>query len=236
MTDLSRYEYYRTENGVLYHGDCLEILPHLEPVDLVLTDPQYQLANGKKAKTNNVCRGEKYLKGITTKSRDWGCMYGDDKPFKPIPFMVGKEHIFWGAIHYANEFKNSTSWLIWDKRDGVEPDDNADCECAWSDIGGPARIFRHLWKGVCRAGEENLSIQGAKHHPFQKPIALMMWCLEKSKTTGTVLDPFLGSGTTAVACERLGRKWVGIELEERYCRIAVDRIKKETQQLRIPGC
>lgn len=221
--------YYQDEYCTIYHGDCLELLAQMPKVDLVLTDPQYQLANGKKATTMNATakRGKKYLKGTVTIPKDWGDAIGDDEPFNPLPFLeISTKAVLWGAIHYSSLLPNSTSWLVWDKRNGVASDDNADCEMAWSNIGGPARIHRQLWKGICRSGQENISIQGEKYHTFQKPINLMTWCIVLSKAE-TILDPFMGSGTTLLAAKDLNRKAIGIEIEEKYCEIAVKRLSQE---------
>lgn len=226
--------YYQDKYATIYHGDCLELLPDMLKVDLVLTDPQYQLANGRKATTMNATanRGKNYLKGTTTIPKDWGDSIGDDKPFDPMPLLeLRTKLILWGAIHFCSSLPNSTSWLIWDKRDGVASDDNTDCEMAWSNIGGPSRIHRQLWKGICRAGQENISIQGDKYHPFQKPINLMTWCIRLSKTSGTILDPFVGSGTTLVAAKQLNRKSVGIEIQEKHCEIAAQRLSQEVLDL-----
>ncbi len=226
--------YYQDKYATIYHGNCLELLPDMPKVDLVLTDPQYQLANGKKATTMNATakRGKNYLKGTTIISKDWGKSIGDDKPFNPLPFLeISTKVILWGAIHYSSLLPNSTSWLIWDKRDGVTSDDNADCEMAWSNIGGPARIHRQLWKGICRAGQENIAIQGGKYHTFQKPVNLMMWCIELSKTTGIILDPFGGSCTTAVAAKQLNRKCIIIEIKEKFCEIGAKRLSQEVLDL-----
>jgi len=226
--------YYQDDWVQIFHGDCREILPTLPKVDLVLTDPQYQLANGKKATTMNAKakRGAKLLKGTVTRPKDWGQMVGDNTPFDPAQLLEYSKVILWGAIHYSDRLPKSTSWLVWDKRDGVASDDNADCEMAWSNIGGPARIHRQLWKGICRAGIENIAIQGDKLHPFQKPVALMKWCIEKSSTSGIILDPFMGSGTTLVAAKQLNRKAIGIEIEEKYCEIAANRCCQEVLDLR----
>ena len=229
--------YFETKLGKLYLGDCAEIMPHIKNVELVVTDPQYQLADGKKATVKNKTknRGGPLSKGMVPKVKDWNSLQGDDKPFDPKHLLAYPKSILWGANHYANKLPNSTSWLVWDKRDGVNPDNNADCELAWSNIGGPTRIHRQLWKGMCRAGSENIAIQGAKLHPFQKPLALIVWCLSLCPNEKIILDPYIGSGTTAVACEILGRCWYGIEIEKEYCDTTVKRLKKELTQIKLPG-
>lgn len=216
----------------LYLGDSLVIAPTLQGVDALISDPQYQLANGKKADTKNATRGGDNLKGIVTRTKDWGTMKGDDQPYDPTPWLGYPTVILWGAIHYANRLPNSTSWLIWDKREGVKPDDNADCETAWSNIGGPARIHRQLWKGICRRGEENVAIGGDKLHPFQKPVSLMAWCMDLAKVPAgaVVLDPYMGSGSTGVAAIRTGRRFVGIEIDPTHYATALKRITDELAQ------
>ena len=223
--------YYEHAGITIYHSDCREILPSLPKVDVSLVaDPQYQLASGKRATTMNKSakRGERrQVKGITlTTATDWGEFSGDDEPFDPAPYLEFEEVILWGAIHYSDCLPRSSAWLIWDKRDGAAIDDNADVEMAWTNLRGPARLYRHLWKGLCRAGEENASVQGSKLHPFQKPLALMKWCVAKT-TANTILDPFMGSGTSLVAAKNLGRKAIGIEIEEKYCEIAAKRLSQE---------
>ena len=221
--------YYETELGRLYHGDCLEVMPELEPVDLVLADPTYGM--NANVKTESTKRTHRPVKGFDGSGKDWPAVKGDDKPFDPKPFLGFKEVILWGGNHYASRLPDSRAWLVWDKRCGRNSDNNSDCEIAWSNIGGAARLYHHYWRGWIRAGEENLSRNGKKLHPFQKPISLISWCLYLSKTNGTVLDPFIGSGTTAVACERINRKWIGIEISEKYCEIAAKRIESERKQL-----
>lgn len=223
--------YYQEAGITIYHADYRDVLDSMT-VDLLLTDPQYQLANGKKATTMNATakRGARFLKGIVTVPKDWGYLQGDDAPFDPSPFLGFPKVILWGAIHYANRLPNSTSWLVWDKRDGVASDDNADGELAWSNIGGPLRIHRQLWKGICRAGRENIAIQGDKLHPFQKPVSLMRWCLSLVPDARLILDPFMGSGTTLVAAKEENRKAIGIDIEECNCEIAATRLRQEVLQ------
>jgi len=103
-----------------------------------------------------------------------------------------------------------------------------------------ARIFNYLWKGLVtrKVGEDN----GKKFHPTQKPVALMAWCVRMVASDLTILDPFMGSGTTGVACVKLGRQFIGIEIDEGYFDIACERIRKAfaqpdmfVEQARTPG-
>jgi len=209
--------YYETELGKLYHGDCLEIMPHLEPVDLVLTDPPYGaswncdyaawITKGPNAKGGNVKRS--YLP-----------VYGDDKPFDPTFLLLFKNVIIWGFPYFMGYLGNGTV-LVWHKRNSEGFLCNA--EGAWMNRGNGVYVFK----------EPVESMQKNRTHPTEKPINLMMWCIKKSKTIGIVLDPFLGSGTTAVACERLNRRWIGIEISEAYCKIAKQRIENERKQPRL---
>lgn len=223
--------YYSESGIVIYHADCREVLSSLPRIDLVLTDPQYQLANGQKATTMGAKARRSgdgnLLKGMYVTNVDHGTLRGDDEPFDPAPFLCYPKVILWGAIHYANKLPNSTRWLVWDKRDGADSDDNADCEMAWTNLTGPARLHRQLWKGICRAGVENISLSGGKMHTFQKPIALMKWCIGLAGDCDTIFDPFMGSGTTLRAAKDLGRKAIGIEIEEKYCEIAANRLRQE---------
>jgi len=221
-------------SATLINGDCLDALP-IEAA-AVISDPQYQLANGKKANvmgtSTNRGKAGRESKGKIINGRDWGIFEGDDAPYDPTPWLEYPTVILWGAIHYANRLPNSTSWLMWDKREGVAADDNADCEMAWSNIGGPARIHRQLWKGLCRRGEENASIQGEKLHPFQKPVALMGWCIRLAKLPpgSVILDPYMGSGTTGIAALRMGMNFVGVEKDPEHFLTACARLEAECNQ------
>ncbi len=211
--------YYQTDDGMqtIYCGDSLELLPLIEPgsVDLVLTDPPY---------------GINWKPRINHKEQLWI----DDKQFDPLPFLaVGTEHLFWGANYFCRLLPHSADWLVWVKRP-INYDFSNDkrsystVELAWSNYGCGSRFKAHVWDGGMRAGEKT---NREFLHPSQKPTELIIWCLSFSKTTGAVLDPFLGSGTTLVACQRLGRRGIGIEIEEKYCEIA----KKRLSQYMLPG-
>jgi site-specific DNA-methyltransferase (adenine-specific) len=217
--------YYETAYGQLYHGNCYEILPQLDlQADILLTDPM----TGQGANTNGkrTQRGSHVLKGTLVENRDWAIM-PDDVPFDPTPWLSYKQVILWEANHFSDLLPKNPKWIIWDKRDGSASDDNADCEMAWTNLPGVTRIWRQKWRGVCRAGEENIAISGPKLHPFQKPVALFKFCLEQCDLTGdpVVLDPFAGSGTTPVVCERMGIRWVAIELLEHFCYAIKNRLE-----------
>lgn len=218
--------YYTNKFWKIYLDDSFEILSQFKSIDLLLTDPPY----GAKTNFKREGRGARILKGTKLEDRDWPELIGDDKPFNPTIFLEYPEVILWGANHYCNFLPGSSKWLIWDKRDGRISDDNADCEIAWTNLKGPARIHRQLWRGICRAGEENISISGKKLHQAQKPVALMTFCINQSKTKGLIIDPFMGSGTTLVAATRLGRFSIGIDISEECCEITAKRLEREIER------
>ena len=203
---------------VLYQGDCLEVMPALGKVDAVVTDSPYGIG------FSHGGGGGKLAKSTTL---DHMPIIGDDKPFDPAPLLaLGTPAILWGGNHFADRLTPSPSWLSWDKRCADYSNDQADCEMAWTNIGGPARMFRHVWNGMLRGPESKTP----RVHPTQKPIALMEWCLGFLPNAATILDPFMGSGTTGVACVNLGRKFIGIELDPDYFDICVKRITDAHRQ------
>lgn len=206
---------YYEHNGIqIWHGDCRDILPQLPKVDLVLTDPPYG-------------HGWRGIDSHSAGTRNWTnrrheAIKGFDTPFDPSPWLGYRYVILWGANHYADKLPPSAAWLVWDKRDGTATNNLSDCELAWTNIGGSARLFHHMWNGLCRDSEI-----GKHLHPTQKPVTLMRWCLLRVPDANLILDPFMGSGTTLRAAKDLGRKAIGIEIEERYCEIAVQRLSQE---------
>lgn len=208
--------YYEHAGITIYHGDCRDVLPLLDKasIDLVLTDPPYGInavVNGKTFGTSNACRVNTYLPVV-----------GDDKPFDPDPVLRFGPAILWGGNHYSSRLPDATCWLVWDKRDGLHSNPLADCELAWTNLRGPARLMSHRWMGMVKDSE-----WGERWHPTQKPLALMSWCLSLVPEARSVLDPFMGSGTTLIAAKNLGRRAIGIEIEERYCEIAARRLAQE---------
>jgi site-specific DNA-methyltransferase (adenine-specific)/modification methylase len=203
----------RIGDATLYLGDCRDVLPTLSGVDAVVTDPPYGIGHIKGTSGNG-----------KHDRRNSDRIMGDDVSFNPVPWLGFPDVLLFGADHYAFALPRGR-WLIWDKLDGVSSFDSfSDVEVAWLNRPGAARIFRHLWKGICQASGKD----EGRDHPTQKPVPLMEWCL--SFTVGTVLDPFMGSGTTGVACARLGRRFIGVEINENYFNIAVKRIEQAYRQ------
>lgn len=220
--------------AILYQGDCLELLQELPKADALITDPPYGMKtntmNKSSGRGKNMANGFRYVE-----AKDYGVLAGDDKPFDPAPWLGFRKAILWGGNHFCSRLPDASKWLVWDKREETSPDDNADVELAWTNLGGAARMHRQLWRGICRRGEENISLGVERVHPTQKPVALMQWCVDqcKLKPRSTILDPFMGSGTTGVAAVRAGHDFVGVELEQRYFEIACERIDLAQRQERL---
>lgn len=188
-----------------------------EKADMVFTDPPY----GVNEKTNRKSSGRCKL----AENQDLQPVYGDestDTAIKAFNIFSSINGIWWGANYYAHSVPEVGSWLIWDKRNGVASDDNADCEMAWVWNKKPARVFSHLWKGCIRASEKNET----KVHPTQKPIVLAEWCFENYGNPQIVLDGFLGSGSTLIACEKTNRRCYGMEIEPLYGDVIIERWQK----------
>lgn len=204
--------YYVEDNICIACADCRSILPHLPKVDLVLTDPPW----GISWNTNY----SRFLRG----SRDKERIIDDNTPFDPSPFLHFNSVMLWGANNFINSLPPG-SWLLWDKRNGDGTAFLSDGEIAWWNMGRGIYI-----KSI--SGQWHRSTAGG-FHPTQKPVELMKWCIKKNNQYGTILDPFMGSGTTLVAAKQLGRKAIGIEIEERYCQIAVERLRQSVLPLNV---
>lgn len=206
-------------------GDCRSIVPTLTDVDAIVADPPYGIAYSPGAGGGGIRskNGKRYEKQFVGKK----LVIADDEPFDPrFLLQVGVPTILWCGNHYASRLPDSSAWLIWDKRRGTSVNDFADCEMAWTNLKSPARVLPHLWNGMLRDSERGVP----RVHPTQKAIAVMEWCLTFVPTSKTILDPFMGSGTTGVACVNLGRSFIGIELDPGYFDIAVKRITDAHRQ------
>lgn len=207
---------------ILIQGDCLEVMPLLGKVDAVVTDPPYGIDYNPTRSQNSAASGErKSQKKIA----------GDAEPFDPKPFLVADHWIFWGANNFSDKMPGAAGWLAWDKRDSgtlFRGFMASDFELAASNATGRTHIISHKWCGHLRQSERNLFV-----HPTQKPVAVMEWCLGFLPNAQTILDPFMGSGTTLVACQNLDRNGIGIELDTDYFAIACKRVDEAMRQPRL---
>jgi site-specific DNA-methyltransferase (adenine-specific) len=209
--------YYDDGRVTIYHGDSREIAP-LVTADVLVTDPPYGISYSP-SENSSKAWGRKTFVGENV-------VVGDGEPFDPSLCLRFPSVVLFGANHYADKLPPSPAWLVWDKRDGMTSNDFADCELVWTNLPGVARVFRHQWNGALRASERG----EPRLHPTQKPLILMRWVLARCPD-GVILDPYMGSGTTLRAAKDLGRRAIGIELEERYCEIAARRMGQEVLDL-----
>ncbi|MEE9117958.1 MAG: site-specific DNA-methyltransferase [Calditrichia bacterium] len=207
-------------------GDCLDVMQDIayKNVDLILTDPPYGIgeAANKNRSRGNLAIARDYG------NDDWDSEIPSADIFKEI-FRISKEQVIFGGNYFTEYLPPSPSWIVWDKDNGEC--DFADCELAWTSHKKAVRKIKYRWKGFL---QEPGHKRNERFHPTQKPIFVMKWILKKySLTSEIICDPFMGSGTTAIACYNAGRKFIGIEKEKKYFDIAVARYKRETAQLRI---
>lgn len=201
-------------DATLMLGDCLEIMPTLPKVDAVVTDPPYGIMESN----------EKNLTRVSAaKPTDYGKYDWDKHPASPetiaLARSISKSQVIFGGNYF--DLPPSSCWLVWDKQNSG---DFADCELAWTNLPKAVRRIYWRWNGMIRKGGED------RQHPTQKPLGVMKWCLGFLPDAETILDPFMGSGTTGVACAKLGRKFIGIELDPGYFDIACKRIEDAYKQ------
>lgn len=195
--------YYEQDGITLYNADCKDVLPFLPKVDLVLTDPPY----GVLSKTGSAATRRS---GSNPDNGRIGWDLAPDDELMQAVLNAGEYQAIWGGCHLP--LPPTFGYLVWDKQiDGLN---FGEVEFCWTNAQFAPRVHR----------ERAVNIDGGKLHPTQKPLQLMFWCLSFFKGVETVLDPFCGSGTTLVAAKKLGLKAVGIEREEKYCKIAVERL------------
>lgn len=211
LTAIKQEEFIGGQRLIL--GDCMEVMLELGRFDACVCDPPYGIDYGK-AGGFSESSGWKNWRG----KAEW-----DKSPPEGLVFNVirevSKDQIIWGGNYFTDMLPPTMRWLIWDK--GQRGFTLADCEMAWTNQNKAIRVFDYA-RG--KANNEE------KFHPTQKPIALMEWCLGFLPNSQTVLDPFMGSGTTLVACQRMGRMGTGIELDPEYFSIACKRVDEATRQ------
>jgi site-specific DNA-methyltransferase (adenine-specific)/modification methylase len=208
-------------NAELWHGDCREVLPLLPRVDAVITDPPYGILNlAGEGSTTAVRKSPRQMGSGTLKNRilNVSAVEWDVAPETSVFDALRANstlQIFWGGNYFS--LPPARGVLVWDKE---QPWENfSQVEIAWTNLNRPAAIFR----------ESATRGTPGKVHPTQKPISLMLWCVAMVDAA-VVLDPFLGSGTTGVACAQLGRSFIGIERERKYFDIACERISRAQAQ------
>ena len=222
--------------ATLYCGDCLELLADgaFKGVGAIISDPPYGISFVKGKGGHGV-----------SDARNMKPIHGDSTPFDPAPWLELAGHkvgnsvrdkslpvMLFGADYYKISLPGGR-FVCWDKSCGQGPAASfVDAEFIWSNRKSPRNIIRHFWMGALRAGEDNQG-KSMRRHPAQKPVEVMLACLEYSRVGlgKTVLDPYMGSGTTGVACLRTGRKFVGVEIDEEYFEIACGRIKSEWDKI-----
>ena len=199
-------------------GDCRDVMPMLGRFDACLTDPPYGTADAWQGGFSGK-HGWGRQDGMKAKRNAWDAERPTREVFSQI-LLQSKEQIIWGGNYFADVLPPSMRWLAWDKcqRNFTL----ADFELAWTSQNKAARAFN-----LARA---QAALDGKDNHATPKPVALMEWCLGFLPNAKTILDPFMGSGTTLVACQRLGRNGTGIELDPEYFAIACKRVDEATRQ------
>jgi site-specific DNA-methyltransferase (adenine-specific) len=203
---------------LLIQGDCLEVMAVLPKVDACLTDPPYGIALNPDKTRFSGGSAESQSRRKSRRDAPRRAVANDDAPFDPSPILqAGKQHIIWGWNNYPDKLPRGAC-LVWIKRnDEAFGSFLSDAELAWMSKG----------HGVyCRRDLSNNGIALDRVHPTQKPIALMEWCLGFLPDARTILDPFAGSFTVAVACQRLGRQSISIELDPDYYAIGCKRVQE----------
>ncbi len=198
--------YYEHAGITIYHGDCREVMAEVCG-DVLVTDPPYGIAYRTPPSP--------------TRPKSGHTLAGD-----PAHLLRWKRAVIFGANHFASRLPSSPGWIIWDKRAGMPSNDQSDAELAWTNILGSVRIVRVLWNGGGSLLAENGPARSI--HPTQKPLKVMSAIIAMvSEPRDVVVDPYAGTGTTLVAAKELGRRAIGVEIEERYCEIAAKRLGQE---------
>ena len=203
-------------------ADCLDILKRLPDkcVDLVLTDPPYGINVAKTGKVG----GEKLAPVKDYGAKKWDEYIPDRELFNEV-LRVSKHAIIFGGNYFVEYLTNSSCWLVWNK---LNTGNFADCELAWTNFNTAVRKYDYLWNGML---QENMKEKEIRIHPTQKPVGLFMKILQDySNENDLILDCFSGSGTTAVACHNLKRRFICIEKDPEYYRASCERLEQAQKQ------
>jgi len=201
--------FYEHAGITIFCGDCREILPSLPKVDAVITDPPYGIGKDGQKQTTGGHGGRKAYDFL-----GWDSKRVNPDLLREV-LSIAPQAIVWGGNYFADVLPPRQRWLVWDKAQRINQSDG---ELAWTSMSGALRIWD--------LNRVALMTDGAQH-PTQKPVDLIQWCIDFFPDAQLILDPFMGSGTTLVAAKNLGRKAIGIEIEEKYCEIAAKRLAQE---------
>lgn len=197
-----RFEEVTIGDCRLYRADCREVLPTLGLVDAVVTDPPYGVAHNKES--------------AVRRYKVRGSIANDESP-PDVSELAQYPCVIWGGNNFCDQLPRSTGWLVWHKYH-PEQSQHSQAELAWTNCVRTVRHHSQAYHGFMRKRD-------GWHHPNQKPPELMEWCLSFCPA-GLVLDPYMGSGTTGIACARAGRAFVGVEISQEYFDIACRRIEE----------
>lgn len=206
--------YYQHQGITIYHGDNRKILPTLGKVDLVLTDPPYGV---------NMDQGFQGFGGFgePIARRQYPDTWDSERPSKEVFNLIlekGEVVLIFGGNFFADLLPQSKHWLVWDKKNTMPT--FGDAELVWTNVDrNSIKIIEREYNGLI--GKES-----ERFHPTQKPLNLITHLIS-TYTNETILDPFMGSGTTLRAAKDLNRQAIGIEIEEKYCEIAAKRLSQE---------
>lgn len=207
--------------------DCMDALKKMpdKSVDLAICDPPYGgvTQGGYMSNTSSVlAKNKDYHLSL------WGMERPSEEYFKELQ-RVSKNQIIWGGNYYASLLKDSQCWLVWDKENGKNH--YADCELAWTSFNKAVRIFRYRWLGMLQG---NMKEKEYRIHPTQKPVALYEWILNNFADNGdTILDTHVGSASSLIACHRTRHRFIGLEIDKEYYRLAKERLETEMSQMTI---
>jgi len=192
-------------------------------IDLVLTDPPYGIGECGAKNHSRI----QLAKPTLYSCKDWDFEKPNKKYFDEIQ-RISKNQIIFGGNYFADMLPPSSCWLVWDKDNSG---DFADCELCWTSFKSAVRKFKFRWNGML---QEDMKHKEVRLHPTQKPVKLIEQIINKySDESMTIFDPFLGSGTTAIACINTRRNFIGIEKDEEYFNIAQKRVKEAQGQRRL---
>ena len=225
-------EYIDSKMNTIIHADCLEVMRKIPDnyFGLILTDPPYGIGASRFLNRKNYSAdGDEYKRGNSLASKkkydikEWDNQIPSREVFNEMK-RISQHQIIFGGNYFVDMLDNSQCWIVWDKVNGTN--DFADCELAWTTFKSSVRKYTFAWNGFI---QQDMSNKEERHHPTQKPIELFKMILRDyaiKLDKKTVFDPFGGSCTTAIASKSLGLDWCVCELEEDYCKIGEERLRK----------